>query len=179
METHVDADSAAGVPELNEICFCKVKLFRDKGAERKNKDDAKQISKQLEKVYGKANEQSLPLMYNVSLPYSIFGEIPTSSTLDTFEHAIDDSNFSMQLNKASRYHTRVMTAPNPVFHRGLSTSCKESSPLAAIKKKETPDMSSPPVVRSSTDAATTVLSSSPVNSTFGPNYSGTCHTSQH
>ncbi|EPB91640.1 hypothetical protein HMPREF1544_01562 [Mucor circinelloides 1006PhL] len=174
METHVDADSAAGVPELNEICFCKVKLFRDKGAERKNKDDAKQISKQLEKVYGKANEQSLPLMYNVSLPYSIFGEIPTSSTLDTFEHAIDDSNFSMQLNKASRYHTRVMTAPNPVFHRGLSTSCKESSPLAAIKKKETPDMSSPPVVRSSTDAATTVLSSSPVNSTFGPNY---CNTS--
>lgn len=37
----------------DEICFCKVKLFRDKGAERKNKDDAKQISKQLEKVYGK------------------------------------------------------------------------------------------------------------------------------
>lgn len=52
METHVDADLAAGVPELDEVCFCKVKLFRDKGAERKNKDDAKQISKQLEKVYG-------------------------------------------------------------------------------------------------------------------------------
>lgn len=50
MESHVpgDDDTAA----VDEICFCKVKLFRDKGAERKNKDDAKQISKQLEKVYG-------------------------------------------------------------------------------------------------------------------------------
>lgn len=53
METHIAADVATGVSELDEICFCKVKLFRDKGAERKNKDDAKQISKQLEKVYGK------------------------------------------------------------------------------------------------------------------------------
>lgn len=37
----------------SESCYCKIKLFRDKGAERKNKDDAKQILKQLEKVYGK------------------------------------------------------------------------------------------------------------------------------
>ncbi|KAK4509576.1 Transmembrane 9 superfamily member [Mucor velutinosus] len=176
METHVDADLATGVPELDEVCFCKVKLFRDKGAERKNKDDAKQISKQLEKVYGKANEQSLPLMYNVSLPYSIFGEVPTSSTLDTFEHAADDSTFTMQLNKVARYHTRVMTAPNPVFHRGTSTSCcKESSPLATVKVEDTPDIPSPPVVPSSVDAITNVLSSSsPLHSTLTPN---DCNTS--
>lgn len=101
----------------SEICFCKVKLFRDKGAERKNKDDAKQISKQLEKVYGKANEQSLPLMYNVSLPYSVFGEIPTSSTLDSFEHAADDLAVPSQLKTPARYHTRVMTAPNSLFYQ--------------------------------------------------------------
>lgn len=189
METHVDADLAAGVPELDEVCFCKVKLFRDKGAERKNKDDAKQISKQLEKVYGKgnntlhlfsysfgsitgkANEQSLPLMYNVSLPYSIFGEIPTSSTLDTFEHAADDSTFSIQLNKVAKYHTRVMTAPNPVFHRGMSTSCcKESSPLATANSEESPDRASLPVVPSSVDATNTApSSSSPLHSSLAPN----------
>ncbi|GAN04441.1 conserved hypothetical protein [Mucor ambiguus] len=175
METHVDADLATGVPELDEVCFCKVKLFRDKGAERKNKDDAKQISKQLEKVYGKADDQSLPLMYNVSLPYSIFGEIPTSSTLDTFEHAADDSNFFMQLNKQERNHTRVMTAPNPVFRRGMSTSyCQETSPLATVKVEETLDMPSSPIVPSSIDAKTTVLPSSfPLRSTISSNDSNT------
>lgn len=40
------------IDSFSEVCYCRVKLFRDKGAERKNKDDAKQISKQLEKVYG-------------------------------------------------------------------------------------------------------------------------------
>lgn len=99
-----------------EICFCKVKLFRDKGAERKNKDDAKQISKQLEKVYGKANEQSLPLMYNVSLPYSVFGEIPTPNSMDSFEHATTEDLLALQqqqqnIKTPARYHTRVMTAP--------------------------------------------------------------------
>ncbi|KAI8068572.1 CP2 transcription factor-domain-containing protein [Gongronella butleri] len=39
-------------PPLIEKSYCKVKLFRDKGAERKNKDDAKQISKQIEKLKG-------------------------------------------------------------------------------------------------------------------------------
>ncbi|CEP10522.1 hypothetical protein [Parasitella parasitica] len=177
METHVDADHVAGAPELEEICFCKVKLFRDKGAERKNKDDAKQISKQLEKVYGKASEQSLPLMYNVSLPYSIFGEIPTSSTLDTFEHAVDDSTFSIQLKKAARYHTRVMTAPNPLFNRS-AISCKSSSPLATVKIEENEDMScsvvsgsvTATVSASSNDTASAAaLSSSPLSTTPIPN----------
>ncbi|KAI8641275.1 CP2 transcription factor-domain-containing protein [Parasitella parasitica] len=162
METHIDADLVTGVPEFAEVCFCKVKLFRDKGAERKNKDDAKQISKQLEKVYGKASEQSLPLMYNVSLPYSIFGEIPTSSTLDTFEHAADDSTFSMQLKKAARYHTRVMTAPNPLFNRS-TIACKPSSPLAAVKIEENEDMSCHEVASSVTAATTTTTTAASVS----------------
>lgn len=55
MESHIEENTSTGTPQIDEVCFCKVKLFRDKGAERKNKDDAKQISKQLEKVYGKYN----------------------------------------------------------------------------------------------------------------------------
>lgn len=39
--------------EYLEQCYCKIKLFRDKGAERKNKDDAKQIEKHMERLYGK------------------------------------------------------------------------------------------------------------------------------
>ncbi|KAI9311624.1 CP2 transcription factor, partial [Dichotomocladium elegans] len=37
-----------------EQSYCKIKLFRDKGAERKNKDDAKQIWKHMERIYGKS-----------------------------------------------------------------------------------------------------------------------------
>ena len=39
--------------DYKESCYCKIKLFRDKGAERKNKDDKKQMTKQMEKVIGK------------------------------------------------------------------------------------------------------------------------------
>ncbi|KAI9480738.1 MAG: CP2 transcription factor, partial [Benjaminiella poitrasii] len=38
-----------------ESCFCTIKLFRDKGAERKTKDDAKHRTKLLEKTYGTNN----------------------------------------------------------------------------------------------------------------------------
>lgn len=100
-------------------------------------------------------------MYNVSLPYSIFGEIPTSPTLDTFEHAADDSAFSMQLKKAVRYHTRVMTAPNPLFHRSANT-CKLPSPLATVEMKENTNMSSPVV---SNFAAAAAVPSSPLDAT--------------
>ena len=109
-----------------EVCFCKVKLFRDKGAERKNKDDAKQISKQLEKVYGKANEQSLPLMYNVSLPYSVMGEIPTPSTLDSFEHATSDELPLLDLKTPTRNHIRVMTAPCHPPKRSKTSKVRKS-----------------------------------------------------
>lgn len=91
-------------------------------------------------MLGKANEQSLPLMYNVSLPYSVFGEIPTSSTLDTFEHAADDLKLPLQIKKSARYHTRVMTAPNSLFYRSSNTNALRS-PLSAtdlIKLESTP-----------------------------------------
>ncbi|OBZ81741.1 AP-2 complex subunit sigma [Choanephora cucurbitarum] len=119
MESHVAGDSILARPEINEVCFCKVKLFRDKGAERKNKDDAKQISKQLEKVYGKADEKSLPLMYNVSLPCSVFNEIPGASASDSPDSTLDE----LPQKRIPRYHTRIMTAPAPsLFHRHQNNS---------------------------------------------------------
>ncbi|KAI7903739.1 CP2 transcription factor-domain-containing protein [Cokeromyces recurvatus] len=39
----------------HETSFCTIKLFRDKGAERKTKDDSKHRTKLLEKIYGKTN----------------------------------------------------------------------------------------------------------------------------
>lgn len=79
-----------------ESSYCKIKLFRDKGAERKNKDDAKQITKQLEKVYGKENIKSLSLLLKEASPYTFFSQIPNEST---------------------KHHTRIMTAPN-VLNQG-------------------------------------------------------------
>jgi hypothetical protein len=89
-------------------------------------------------ILGKANEQSLPLMYNVSLPYSVFGEIPTSSTLDTFEHAADDLKLPLQMKKSARYHTRVMTAPNSLLYRNTSVLKSPSLSIDPIKLESTP-----------------------------------------
>ncbi|CAO3595987.1 unnamed protein product [Absidia cylindrospora] len=73
-----------------EQSYCKVKLFRDKGAERKNKDDAKQLGKQFEKMMHEGDPRQHPmwLMYNESVPYSVFSETPTSPTLESFDHAM-------------------------------------------------------------------------------------------
>lgn len=63
----------------SEKSFCKIKLFRDKGAERKNKDDAKQIAKQLDKLKAEGNPQHNPLwhFYNRPVfPYSTFEALP-------------------------------------------------------------------------------------------------------
>ncbi|KAG0191497.1 grainyhead-like [Apophysomyces sp. BC1034] len=75
--------------------------MESKGAERKNKDDAKQIGKQFEKIHGKYNNSVLyserdprchpmSLMYNQPLPFSVFGEVPTSPMLDPLEPIQDE-----------------------------------------------------------------------------------------
>ncbi|RUP43960.1 CP2 transcription factor-domain-containing protein [Jimgerdemannia flammicorona] len=72
MESRVD-----GHPESLEKAYCKIKLFRDKGAERKNKDDAKHLEKQLEKMRGKNGESHpLWLMYAQAHPVTVFAETP-------------------------------------------------------------------------------------------------------
>ncbi|ORZ21471.1 CP2 transcription factor-domain-containing protein [Absidia repens] len=78
VESMETPSSNVGVDEVAnciEKSFCKIKLFRDKGAERKNKDDAKQIAKQLEKLKAEGNPQHNPLwqFYNRPVfPYSTF-----------------------------------------------------------------------------------------------------------
>ncbi|KAH8552014.1 CP2 transcription factor-domain-containing protein, partial [Umbelopsis sp. PMI_123] len=62
-----------------EKAFCKIKLFRDKGAERKNKDDAKHIERQLEKLRNKGGDSNpLWLVYMPSQTYTMFSETPSS-----------------------------------------------------------------------------------------------------
>ncbi|KAF7727014.1 grainyhead-like [Apophysomyces ossiformis] len=82
LRAHMESEAEDG-DGTTERCFCKIKLFRDKGAERKNKDDAKQIGKQFEKIHGKYHPMTL--MYNQPLPYSVFGEIPTSPVLEALD----------------------------------------------------------------------------------------------
>ncbi|KAF7727931.1 grainyhead-like [Apophysomyces ossiformis] len=80
VESHVPSEAYYSV----ESTFTKIKLFRDKGAERKNKDDAKHIEKQLEKLRGKHGEpHPLWLTYTQTKPYTIFTEIPSSPLLCT------------------------------------------------------------------------------------------------
>ncbi|KAI8099118.1 CP2 transcription factor-domain-containing protein [Halteromyces radiatus] len=72
-----------------EQSYCRVKLFRDKGAERKNKDDAKQLGKQFEKLMHESDAKHHPmwLMYNESVPYSVFGEVPAPYSFSLFDHS--------------------------------------------------------------------------------------------
>ncbi|GAN00989.1 grainyhead-like protein 1 homolog [Mucor ambiguus] len=59
-----------------EKTYCRIKLFRDKGAERKNKDDAKHIERQLEKLRGKSGEpHPLWLAFSPTSPITLFGEL--------------------------------------------------------------------------------------------------------
>lgn len=86
-------------------------------------------------------------MYNVSLPYSVFGEIPTSSTLDSFEHAADDLAVPSQMKTPARYHTRVMTAPNSIFYQTNRTN-------ASGRGRKSISSILPPFSRMSTDNGT-------------------------
>ncbi|KAI8981461.1 CP2 transcription factor-domain-containing protein [Pilobolus umbonatus] len=68
------------VTEYIETFYCQIKLFRDKGAERKNKDDSKQLAKQIEKILPNANPKEHPSwsLVNQSFePVTTFTEIPS------------------------------------------------------------------------------------------------------
>ncbi|KAI9313872.1 CP2 transcription factor-domain-containing protein [Dichotomocladium elegans] len=114
----VDASSPANVAETNtatteldetqaERSYCQIKLFRDKGAERKNKDDARHIEKQLEKLRGKNGEpHPLWLAYLQTQPYTVFGAVPASSP-------VPSSSASMLANSGfqQHHHQRMSTYP--------------------------------------------------------------------
>ncbi|KAG0909433.1 hypothetical protein G6F29_010915 [Rhizopus arrhizus] len=73
--------------EYVERCFCQIKLFRDKGAERKNKDDTKQINKQMEKVMaltlGRPEQHPLwPVLNQPYKPVTVLSETPSTFDID-------------------------------------------------------------------------------------------------
>ncbi|KAM3588607.1 hypothetical protein VKS41_001048 [Umbelopsis sp. WA50703] len=79
-----------------ERTFCKTKLFRDKGAERKNKDDTKHIERQLEKLRNKGGDSNpLWLVYMPSLSYTVFQETPPSPEITP--SSLEEADFELPL----------------------------------------------------------------------------------
>lgn len=63
------------IPSAPERSCCKVKLFRDKGAERKNKDDQRHLEKVWEKMRGKIQDANpLLMMFAPVNPTTVFLE---------------------------------------------------------------------------------------------------------
>ncbi|KAI7867369.1 CP2 transcription factor-domain-containing protein [Spinellus fusiger] len=111
-----------------ERCFCKVKLFRDKGAERKNKDDAKQIRKQFDKILFNRQDNPIWLMYNRPVPVSILNEVPIAPSLDTFYHATDSEQTEILKSQPYvKHHHRIMTAPSALISKPSQSSYSSHS----------------------------------------------------
>lgn len=93
METKSDNGSTCTTLEKS---FAKIKLFRDKGAERKNKDDQKHIEKMCEKMRGKTQETT-PMIMMYAPPHSVtlFNEM--TGTNEVSDDA-DVLNLSESLN---------------------------------------------------------------------------------
>lgn len=127
-----------------ERSLCKIKLFRDKGAERKSKDDAKQLGKQIERMPGSH------VMYNQPMPYSLFTidamppvNEPAAVLPQRLQHQADTSLMTFQR------HSRTMTAP-PTMHphqyhhvdppMSASSVSPSTSPPAMLLEKSWPDL---------------------------------------
>lgn len=87
-----------------ERTYCRIKLFRDKGAERKNKDDAKHIERQLEKNRGKSGEpHPLWLAFSPTVPVTLFRELIPPEEEESNYHHLDDVRYSQQQPEQSSY----------------------------------------------------------------------------
>ncbi|KAI8146862.1 CP2 transcription factor-domain-containing protein, partial [Fennellomyces sp. T-0311] len=85
MQSHLTSEDQS----TSEGSYCRIKLFRDKGAERKNKDDARHIEKQLEKLRGKNGESHpLWLAFSQTQPYTVFCEVPQTSPAQQQQHEL-------------------------------------------------------------------------------------------
>ncbi|KAI8146651.1 CP2 transcription factor-domain-containing protein [Fennellomyces sp. T-0311] len=124
--------------EYVEESFCKIKLFRDKGAERKNKDNSKQYMKHCQKMQenAKAEQQKnlMELMYDLQRPFSMFGAIPKSPPLKHLDDFNDFEEISRDFfagTSTSSKRNRVMTAPSALFH-GTQPPSAFCSPLSSF-----------------------------------------------
>ncbi|KAI8346787.1 CP2 transcription factor-domain-containing protein [Blakeslea trispora] len=109
--------------EYKEKCYCKIKLFRDKGAERKNKDDKKQLAKQMDKIIASTNgsPKQHPLWPTISRSHDVTSsltEVPSSPdiTLDSMEDLND------VLNSAEKMIPPLLAATSASAHRKRSLS---------------------------------------------------------
>ncbi|KAI9015885.1 CP2 transcription factor-domain-containing protein [Phycomyces nitens] len=110
-----------------ERAYCRIKLFRDKGAERKNKDDAKHIERQLEKPRGKNGEpHPLWLTYSQMQPQSIFREV-----LETPLVGSTDSHLS---------HTRVSPSTGSLDSPKSVSSIRSGSGHITLPPPSTADI---------------------------------------
>ncbi|ORZ03252.1 CP2 transcription factor-domain-containing protein [Syncephalastrum racemosum] len=126
-----------------ESTFCKIKLFRDKGAERKNKDDARHLERQLERMKGQAKRQpwlSSPVSTGLkSQSVTVFSEIPENFTPSPrFSSAKDTTD----------YRSTDCTAPAPVSSdsmplRSLIMSRTPSPTATSFKSSAQPTINSP------------------------------------
>ncbi|KAI8093727.1 CP2 transcription factor-domain-containing protein [Halteromyces radiatus] len=97
-----------------EKTYCRIKLFRDKGAERKNKDDAKHIERQLEKLRGKHGEpHPLWLTYSHAVPYTLFQEIDTKD-VSTLYQTTTNSSRSVSSSRQSPSSYSIPSPPIPL-----------------------------------------------------------------
>ncbi|ORX90371.1 CP2-domain-containing protein [Basidiobolus meristosporus CBS 931.73] len=94
METTSEMD-----PSIHEKSFAKIKLFRDKGAERKNKDDQRHLEKIWEKMRGKQQDSNpLLMMFAQANPVTSFIEWSSNDVTDTEEdpNNIDLNNIDQE-----------------------------------------------------------------------------------
>ncbi|KAI8146869.1 CP2 transcription factor-domain-containing protein [Fennellomyces sp. T-0311] len=107
---------------LVEATYCRIKLFRDKGAERKNKDDQRHIEKQIEKLQGNPGEMH-PLLSALrrEIKYTAFSDIAEELSPPVVSSvALEYSN---NANTAERFKSSKTTL-------GLSTSSASISPVS-------------------------------------------------
>lgn len=113
-------------PQENETCFCKVKLFRDHGAERKLSNDAKIIQKKIEKLKLQLHEPAPPEPINKRKRKSASSE----SKMDGKGRSTNDSlseqslsGYSYQTNYQSQIQRRLEAL------QISSRSCLPENPL--------------------------------------------------
>ncbi|KAI7882868.1 hypothetical protein K492DRAFT_175930 [Lichtheimia hyalospora FSU 10163] len=120
METRVASAEEGGGDMYVEQSYCKIKLFRDKGAERKNKDDAKQIGRHMERVYGVDDaQQQQPIWntYHQPKPYSEFIRLS----------ALEDNDNTIQMEDAPLIDAQKRTTRKRSYSQHDSTIASPST----------------------------------------------------
>ncbi|KAI8982124.1 CP2 transcription factor-domain-containing protein [Mycotypha africana] len=105
---------------LTEKTYCRIKLFRDKGAERKNKDDAKHIERQLEKIRGKNGEpHPLWLAFTPTSAITLFREIvppDEDDSLYQLQALMDERNSLLQQQQRQQSSLNFNTGSHRIAH---------------------------------------------------------------